>query len=271
MFMSGADGAFVELKKRIHAVREMQLAAGQAQAAEAESAVSLGNRTMLGLAAAAMVLSVLVIGVCVREITRPLQQASTGIAASVAEGNLRRHDVARGSDETGPGSASAGPGDRAPEPDGRRDPLGGRPDRRRVAGDRTGQPRPVGIAPSRPHRPCNARRPRWRSCRPRYATTPAPRRKPRSARPRPRRWPARVGSQWRPPFTPSTESTNRHAASARSSASSTASRSRPTSWRSTLRSKRPAPANKAGALPSSRKKCGRWPAAARRRPGRSAA
>jgi methyl-accepting chemotaxis protein len=100
MFMSGADGAFVELKKRIHGVRDMQLAAGRAQAAEAESAVRVGNRTTLGLAGAALVLSVLVIVVCVREITVPLRPASR-IAGEVAEGNLVRHRVDMGSDETG--------------------------------------------------------------------------------------------------------------------------------------------------------------------------
>ena len=100
MFMSGADGAFVELKKRIHGVRDMQLAAGRAQAAEAEAAVSLGNRTTLGLAGAALVLSVLVIVVCVREITVPLQQASR-MAGDVADGNLQRHGVDIGPDETG--------------------------------------------------------------------------------------------------------------------------------------------------------------------------
>jgi methyl-accepting chemotaxis protein len=61
----------------------------------------------------------------------------------------------------------------------------------------------------------------------------------------------------------------RRRASARSSAPSTASPSRPTSWRSTRRSKPRAPASRAAASPWWPARCARWRSAAPRRRARS--
>ncbi|WP_457322561.1 methyl-accepting chemotaxis protein [Roseateles sp. P5_E11] len=100
MFMTGAEGAFAELKKQAAVLTEEQLTSGRAQAAAATDAVAFGNRLTIGLAAAALLLSAVVIWVCVNVITGPLRRA-LDIARDVAGGNLRRHEIQAGRDETG--------------------------------------------------------------------------------------------------------------------------------------------------------------------------
>ena len=98
----------------------------------------------------------------------------------------------------------------------------------------------------------------------------ARRRSPRHGAPRPRTSAGKSGEVVR-------NAVERHepdrglvaARSARSSASSTRSPSRPTCWRSTPASKRPAPAKPARASPSSPRKCAHWPSARPMPPRRS--
>lgn len=100
MFMTGAEGAFEELKKHTQALGETEIATGRQQADRALAAVTLGNRTTIALAAAALLLSAFVIWASANVITRPLRQASQ-IARSVADGNLQPVALSASKDETG--------------------------------------------------------------------------------------------------------------------------------------------------------------------------
>src|SRR5450830_574633 len=85
----------------------------------------------------------------------------------------------------------------------------------------------------------------------------------------PRRWRCKVArwsTRWWQPWA---RSTRPRARSSTSSPLSTASRSRPISWRSTQPSKRRAPANRGAALPSSPPKYATWPSAAPAPPAKS--
>jgi len=100
MFMTGAESAFADLKKHTQALGESEVAASRDQAERALAAVTFGNRATITLAAAALLLSALVIWASAKVITRPLRQASQ-IARTVAEGNLRLVNIEASSDETG--------------------------------------------------------------------------------------------------------------------------------------------------------------------------
>ena len=100
MFMTGAQGAFDELKQQAQALSEAELAAARVKADTALAAVAFGNQVTVVLAVVALLLSVGVIVFSTRVITRPLRQASE-IARNVAGGNLQLGHVESGRDETG--------------------------------------------------------------------------------------------------------------------------------------------------------------------------
>lgn len=100
MFMTGAESAYAELKAQTTALSELEVVAGREQAAQAAAAVKLGNSVMAALTLGGLLVSMLVIWLCTRVITRPLRLAAQ-MARTVAEGNLQTPSVTAGKDETG--------------------------------------------------------------------------------------------------------------------------------------------------------------------------
>ncbi len=98
--ITSSEDAFKALKAQVGALTEREAAAGQAQAQFALAAVESGNRTLVALGLAAMLLAAMTTAYCVRLITRPLSHA-VAIAREVAEGNLSTRVTEAGRDASG--------------------------------------------------------------------------------------------------------------------------------------------------------------------------
>ena len=98
--MSVSETAYAELRSQMTTVVETEMAQGSAAASEVSKLVSFINSGTLVLAVLALLMSAAVIWYCNRLIVQPLSQA-VAIARDVADGNLKRHDIATGGDATG--------------------------------------------------------------------------------------------------------------------------------------------------------------------------
>ena len=149
--------------------------------------------------------------------------------------------------------------------------LSHRRDRDRLGPDRRGQPGPVLAHRGAGQLAGADRRVDGRADLAPSSRTPTTRARPTSWRSRPPKWRSRAATWSARWSTPWPRSMPRRRRSSTSSASSTASPSRPTSWRSTRRSKPRAPANRAAASRSWPPKCATSRSARPRRPRKSRA
>ncbi len=100
MMMTSAESAFGKLEKAVDALSAEISQRASGQASQAAAKLNGARAVSLATLAAALVISLFVIGACVRLITRPLREAAD-IARAVAAGDLRQAVHTESRDETG--------------------------------------------------------------------------------------------------------------------------------------------------------------------------